>query len=318
MTRTMLLVWFVLGLGPWGVFIPVVQATTGAEATTSRVPRVAATPASAEAGYAHPEWLADAVWLKQHLSDPALQVVALTPLDTFAAGHIPGATQVDWPELEITDTSDASLAAWRETLATTLMRLGVAPEQTVVIYDEGSLFAARLWWILRYLGRDDVRILNGGLPAWQAAGGEIATGANAVGAAASEPYPATPDAGLLAQVPEVEAAIDDPATMLVDARSPEEYAAGHIPGAVNIQFTANALPEAPRYWKPAAELRALYEAAGVTPETTMIPYCTTGVRSAVTAFTLALLGYDSVALFTGSWAEWSANPEAPITVGSAP
>ncbi|MDQ3780017.1 MAG: sulfurtransferase [Chloroflexota bacterium] len=318
MSKTMLLVWLVLGLGPWGGFIPVVQATTGAEATTSRVPRVAATPASAEAGYAHPEWLADAAWLKQHLDDPNLRVVALTPLDTFAAGHIPGATQIDWPELEITDTSDPSLAAWRETLAATLMRLGVTPESTVVIYDEGTLFAARLWWILRYLGHDDVRILNGGFPAWQAASGEIASGTAAVGAAESEPYSVTPDAELLAQVPEVEAALSDPSVVLIDTRTVEEYAAGHIPGAVNIQFTSNALPEAPKVWKPAAELRALYAAAGVTPETTVIPYCTTGVRSAVTAFTLALLGYDSVALFTGSWAEWSARPNTLITVGSAP
>ncbi len=312
MSKSMLLVWVVLGLGPWGSFVPF------AEVTTSRAPRVAATPTSAEADYAHPEWLAEAVWLKQHLSDPALQVVALTPLDTFAAGHIPGATQIDWPEMELTDTRDPSLAAWRETLATALMRLGIGPESTVVVYDEGSLFAARLWWILRYLGHDDVRILNGGLPAWQAAGGEIASGTNAVGAAARAPYPATLDAELLAQVSEVEAALGDPAVLLVDTRSAEEYAAGHIPGAVNIQFTANALPEAPKFWKPAAELRALYAAAGVTPETTVIPYCTTGVRSAVTAFTLALLGYDTVALFTGSWAEWSANPDAPVTVGAAP
>lgn len=106
--------------------------------------------------------------------------------------------------------------------------------------------------------------------------------------------------------------------VVLDVRPELEYAAGHIPGAVHVEFTTNALPDAPKFWKPAAELRALYEAAGVTPDQRVIPYCTTGVRSAVTYFTLGLLGYDDVALFTGSWAEWSAHPELPKATGTAP
>jgi len=268
-------------------------------------------------GYAHPEWLAEADWLRDRLGDPALKVVALTPSEEFDRGHVPGAVPLDWPDLEVTDTSDPSLARWREAVAGKLTRLGITPADTVVIYDDGTLFAARLWWVLDYLGHRDKRILNGGLAAWREAGGEIETDGTWVGYSPSHPYRAAPNPDAVAQVPAVEAAIGEPDVALVDARAPEEYAAGHVPGAVNLPYTVNAAPDAPTYWKPAAELRALYEGAGVTPDKRVIPYCTTGVRSAVTAFTLGLLGYD-VALFTGSWAEWSADPARPVATGTAP
>ena len=266
-------------------------------------------------GYAHPEWLAEAGWLRAHLGDPGLKVVALTPVDAFGRGHVPGAVSIDWPELEVTDTADASLARWRGTVEGALTRLGISRVDTVVIYDDGTLFAARLWWVLDYLGHGDKRILNGGLAAWRAAGGAIETGGTRVGGSPSNPYRGSPDPGVLAQVPEVEAALGDPAVALVDARSREEYAAGHVPGAVNVGYTANAASGEPAYWKPAAELRALYGAAGVAPDRRVVPYCTTGVRSAVTAFTLGLLGYD-VALFTGSWAEWTqGGSDRPVETG---
>lgn len=274
-----------------------------------------ATPTAA--GYAHPEWLAEADWLRDRLGEPGLKVVALTPSEEFDRGHVPGAVTIDWPALEVTDTSDPSLARWRGAVEGHLTRLGITPADTVVIYDDGTLFAARLWWVLDYLGHRDKRILNGGLAAWKAAGGEIETAGTWVGYSPLTPYRSSPNPDALAQVPAVEAAIGDPAVALVDARAPEEYAAGHVPGAVNLPYTANAAPDAPKVWRPAAELRALYEGAGVTPDKRVIPYCTTGVRSAVTAFTLGLLGYD-VALFTGSWAEWSADPTRPVTTGTAP
>ena len=100
--------------------------------------------------------------------------------------------------------------------------------------------------------------------------------------------------------------------MLVDARTEEEYAEGHIPGAVLLPFPENAIETEPKVWKSATELRAMYEAIGVTPDKHVIPYCTTGVRSAVTYFTLRLLGFPDARLYTGSWAEWSSHPELPV------
>ena len=92
--------------------------TGGVRAAQEATPAAAtpqATPAaSTENGYAHPEWLVDPAWITEHLDNPAVRIVALTPADEFAAGHIPGAAQVDWPEMEVTDTSDPSIAAWQE------------------------------------------------------------------------------------------------------------------------------------------------------------------------------------------------------------
>lgn len=273
-----------------------------------------ATPgASPEAtsGYAHPEMLADAAWLQTQRGTPLVKVVALTPASDFAAGHIPGAAQIDWADLDVVETSDQAVATWRGEIEHTLTALGLAPSDTVVIYDGGTFYAARLWWILHQLGHNDVRILNGGYPAWLAVNGEVETGPSTVTPAA-QPYVGTPNESSIATLTEVEAALDDPNVAFVDARAPSEYASGHIPGAVNIEFTQNGEPDLPHYWKSATDLRAMYEAVGVTLDKRVIPYCTSGVRSAATYFTLRLIGYDDVSLFTGSWREWSSHPELPV------
>src|SRR5581483_10785383 len=107
-----------------------------------------------------------------------LRVVALTPADAFAKGHVPGAAQIDWSALNLADTSDPSIARWEGDIEATLTRLGLTPADTVVVYDGGTLYAPRLWWILRQLGHRDVRVLNGGEPAWSAAGARVETGAS--------------------------------------------------------------------------------------------------------------------------------------------
>ena len=269
------------------------------------------TPASDSGGYAHPEWLVDPGWIADHEDDPKVRIVALTPADEFAAGHIPGAVQVDWPELEVTDTADPAIAAWQGEIESVLTRLGLAADQTIVIYDGGTLYAARLWWVLEQLGHADKRILNGGFPAWSEAGAPVETGASAA-TAASTPYRSSPNRAVLASLTDVQATLGDPETVLIDARTAEEYDDGHIPGAVLLPFTENAATSDPKVWKSAPELLAMYAALGITPDKHVVPYCTTGVRSAVTYFTLRLLGFPDVRLYTGSWAEWSSHPELPV------
>jgi thiosulfate/3-mercaptopyruvate sulfurtransferase len=295
------------------ILISLLLAASTTRAASAQDATPAATPTANQ--YAHPELLADAAWLETHLSDPNLRVVALTPADAFAKAHIPGAAQIDWPDLNITDTSDPSIERWEGEIEQKLTALGIAPGDTVVIYDEGTLYAARLWWVLHQLGHKDKRILNGGLPAWTAASGKTETGHSTVKPAA-EPYKGTPNPDAIATLDEVKTALDDPNVVFVDARTPEEYRDGHIPGAININFPENASPAEPHYWKSASELHDLYEKAGVTSDKTVIPYCTTGVRSAVTFFTLTLLGYPHVSLYTGSWEEWSQHPELPVERGA--
>src|SRR5215207_6012605 len=188
----------------------------------------------------HPEWLIEASELQVMLpAGGSVKVVALQPADEFAQAHIPGAAQIDWPDLEIVETSDQRVATWREEVEAKLTALGLSPSDTVVIYDFDTLYAARLWWILDQLGHEDKRILNGGFGAWQVSDGEMETGPSRV-EPASESYAGTPNEDAIATLAEVQAALDDPNVVLVDARRPDEYVEGHIPGAVNIEFTRNA------------------------------------------------------------------------------
>lgn len=283
-------------------------------AAQGATPVAGATPTGT--GYGAPDLLAEPAWLRERLGEPTLKVVAVAPTDAFAEGHVPGAVALDWPEVDLVETTGPAIEAWQAAVEAKLTERALLPTDTIVVYDDGTLFAARLWWILRQLGQREVRVMNGGLAAWREAGGALEEGLTLPSPAA--PYRGTPDPALLATVAEVEAALNDPAVVLLDARSAEEYAAGHIPGAANVDFTRNAAPEPPRRWKPAAELRAMYAAAGVVPERRVIAYCTTGVRAAVAVFTLALLGYPDWANYSGSWREWSADPDRPVTAGDEP
>jgi thiosulfate/3-mercaptopyruvate sulfurtransferase len=134
-------------------------------------------------------------------------------------------------------------------------------------------------------------------------------------------YHGQPDQSKLASWRYVLDHLKDPHVVPVDARTPDEYSGkntsgakrgGRIPGAVNLNYVENARPDEPRYFKPQAELEQLYAGLGVTRDKEVIPYCSTGVRSAVTYFTLRLIGYPDVRLYTGSWAEWGNREDLPI------
>jgi len=250
---------------------------------------------------------------------PGLQIVALTPEEAFAKGHIPGSTAVDWPAMELGTTTDAAISDWAAAMRELVASLGIDPASDVAIYDDGTLFAARLWWLLEFLGHDTKRVLDGGFPAWQRLGLPVSEDALESRAAAEGTVTDAPvRADVLAPLADVKAALDARNVVFVDARTPEEYMAGHIPGAVNVNYPLNAEPDVPRFWKPDEALIALYADVGVTPDKRIIPYCSTGVRSAVTWFTLGKIGFPEVALFTGSWAEWSSHPEHPVATGSRP
>lgn len=278
------------------------------DAGGSRSPAIAS-PSASPVGYARADILIDAQTLKQEIAG-GVRVVALTPRSEYDKGHIEGAVQIDWPDLELSDSSsEASVQQWRDAVQRKLGALGLSASDRIVIYDEGSLFASRLWWVLDYFGHTDKRVLNGGLPAWMQSSSSETTGTVNPAPAI---YTGTPNPPVLAQLDAVRAAVGDNSVVLLDVRSPDEYRAGHIPGAVNLSYLQNAAESTPKFWKPQADLQRMYTAAGVVPEKKIIPYCSTGVRSAVTFLTLTLIGYPDVALFSGSWAEWSAHPDLPV------
>lgn len=266
-----------------------------------------------------PGHLIDAAVVQTLLGNPSFRPVALAGDAAQAAGFIPGSELVDWHEMELMDTvSETAVTGWADNMSALFARVGLNRDDEIVVYDDGSLFAPRPWWVMRLLGYANVQVLDGGFPAWQQADGEETPDPAAPSVASAPPVTADRRWEMLARLPEIVEHLEDPERILVDARTPEEYERGHIPGAVNINFLRNVSEDGPPLWRPADDLRAMYAAAGVTPDKHVVPYCATGARSAVTDFTLRWLGYPSVALYSASWQEWDAEPETPKTKGAHP
>lgn len=266
-----------------------------------------------------PGHLIEAAAVLEMLGEPSFRPVALAGDAAQAPGFIPGSQLVDWHEMELMDTvNDTAVTGWADNMSALFARVGLNRDDEIVIYDDGSLFAPRPWWVMRLLGYANVQVLNGGFPAWRQAHGAEAPAPARPSVASTPPVAADRRWEMLARLPEIVDHLEDPAWVLVDARTPEEYEQGHIPGAVNINFLRNVSQDGLPFWRPADDLRAMYAEAGVTPDRHVVPYCATGARSAVTDFTLRWLGYPSVALYSASWQEWDAKPETPKAKGGQP
>lgn len=242
------------------------------------------------------------------------------------AGHLPGARYLHLDR----DLSGPKTAAGardggrhplpgRALLAERVGQWGVQPGRAVVCYDrQGGPFAARAWWLLRWLGHAQVRVLDGGVDAWRAAGGTLDTRAPAVPPA--PPYPALPPAMGTIDAPALLAAPG--AVDLLDARAAERFRgevepldarAGHIPGARN-RFFKNNLAADGRF-KPATELRREFEALGLQPER-VVHQCGSGVTACHNLLAMEQAGLAGTRLYPGSWSEWSADPSRPAAQGT--
>ncbi|MGY1810741.1 sulfurtransferase [Blastococcus sp. SYSU D00669] len=244
--------------------------------------------------------------------------------ERYLAGHLPGAVFVDL-ESELADPP--SPAGGRHPLPSlprlqaAARRWGVRAGDRVVAYDDtGGAAAARAWWLLRWGGLADVRLLDGGLAAWQRAGGPVETG---------EVVPEPGDVVLTGggmPVVGADAAAALPATggLLLDARAAERYRgevepvdprAGHVPGAVSAPTTANLAADGT--FLPAAALRERFAALGVAAGRPVAVYCGSGVTAAHEVAALAEVGVEA-ALWPGSWSQWSADPARPAATGPDP
>jgi len=246
----------------------------------------------------------------------------------YAAGHIPGAHYLhldrDLSGAKTGKNGRHPLPA-RDALVDTLAKHGLKEQQQVVAYDaQGCAYAARLWWLLRWLGHDSVAVLDGGLQAWQAAGQKLETAAP--GAVARGDFKAAAPLAVTVGAQHLLANLKGGEQLVIDARSPDRYrgenetidpVAGHIPGALNRFFKDNLTSDG--RFKSAHTLREEFGAVmGQKSPEHVVLQCGSGVTACHNALAMEVAGLHGPALYVGSWSEWCADPSRPVATGPNP
>ncbi len=277
--------------------------------------------------------LVEPEWLEQHADEPDLRIfdvtiqVRLKPFPHMRSGkrewrraHIPGAAFADLRRLcDPGSPARTFTLPSPEWFSAAAGRLGITQDSRVVLYDaRESMWAARLWWMLRAFGFDGAAVLNGGWTAWQREQRPTCTRPCSYPAG---PFQARPRPGLFVGKSEVLAAIDDPDTSIVCALGRRQFRGerreygrrrGHIPGAHNVSAWRILERDSQRY-RPPEQLRELF--APVLEARRVITYCGGGVAASSDAFALHLLGHPNVAVYDGGFIEWSADPRLPLELG---
>lgn len=256
--------------------------------------------------------------LERRIGDRNLLIIDLSAADSYARYHIPGAVHLEYAELTREVPPVTGLLAEAAHLITLFSRLGISTDTHVVAYDdEGGAKAARLLWTLDVAGHPSHSLLNGGSVAWMNEGHPVNNQSIVREPADYSPgFNETP----IADRDYILHRLGDAHTVLLDVRSPAEFRGevrraargGHIPGAINIEWTRAVDGLRNQRLKPEGELRALYESADVTPDKEIIVYCHSHRRSAHTYIVLKSLGYARVKGYPGSWSDWANAADAPI------
>jgi thiosulfate/3-mercaptopyruvate sulfurtransferase len=266
--------------------------------------------------YAHPEQLVDTDWVAAHAHDAGVRIVDMR-MNGYAAGHVSGAVSLSPTAIRDANSPPAFLptaAAFESMMAD----LGIGDSTRVIVYDErGGIYAARLWWILNYYGHSNVALMNGGWIKWTAENRAVSTDA---APARSAKFTARPQPKWLATASDVVGAIDKPGVKIIDARTTAEIEGrdlrnirrgGFVPSSIPI-YWEDLLDPQTKTFKPADELKQLYEARGIVPSQEVIAYCQVGMRASVDLFALHLLGYDTLRTYYGAWEEWGNRDDLPI------
>ena len=278
-----------------------------------------------------PGMLVDSTWLEEHLHDDDLAILDCTVFlrppggapatgrEAFELGHIPGAVYADLArDLSDGDAPTRFMLPSPEHFSAAMSALGVGAGRAVVCYDgAGTMWAARVWWMLRAFGFDNAAVLDGGWDKWTAEGRPVATDAPQVRVAE---FSAVRRDGLFATKEDVLVAIEDGQSCVINALGEDLHSGatsspygrdGHITSSVNLAAMALLDPET-RAYKPLDQLRRMFAATGALDRERAITYCGGGIAASSDAFILTMLGHENVAVYDASLSEWAADSSLPM------
>lgn len=246
------------------------------------------------------------------LSDKNVVIVSAQKADKYAAVHIKGS--INLPPSELVDNEPIKYVNKSATeIAKILGSKGISASNEIVLYDNGtSKYSGRMYWVLKYMGAKDVKILDGEMEAWKVGRKPITKTASTLPATT---FTADVQGQYLAKMDEVTKATNGGSYIIIDARSPEEFAGtdeeptlrrGHIPGAINIDYKL--MLDSKGKLKSKEELTKIFAAQGVTADKTIIVYCATSVRAGIEFMALSsILAFPNVKLYDGAYTEWQTN-----------
>ncbi len=269
--------------------------------------------------YAHPEVLVDTDWVANNTPNDSRKIVEVDydPENGYKKGHIKDSILVWWKR-DINDPLTRDIISKKQ-FEVLMSKNGIKPDTELILYgDFNNWFAAFAFWVFKYYGHENIKIMNGGRKKWELENKGYTTDEPQI--QSTDYKSAPPDEGLRAYLFDVKRALDKQDSVMVDVRSPKEFSGeitappeypmehaqrgGHIPGANNIPW-ATAVNDADGTFKSVEDLKQIYQPKGVTPDKDVICYCRIGERSSHSWFVLKyLLGYPKVRNYDGSWTEW--------------